>query len=53
VSQALERIIASRSIKDQIDRVLLFNLMALMAIKNPRHREVQQLLKDGRHRYEL
>jgi hypothetical protein len=39
LSVALERIIASRSIKDQNNRALLFNLMALMAIKSPRHRE--------------
>jgi hypothetical protein len=39
VSQALERIITTRSIKDEHDRAYLLNLMALMAIKNPRHRE--------------
>jgi len=39
VSQALERIIRTRSIKDDDDRTYLLNLMALMAIKNPRHRE--------------
>jgi hypothetical protein len=39
VSQALERIIRTRSIKHDDDRTYLLNLMALMAIKNPRHRE--------------
>jgi hypothetical protein len=39
LSDALQRIIASRSIKDQEDRAYLFNLMSLMAVKNPRHRE--------------
>ena len=39
VSQSLERIIATRSIRNENDRVYLLNLMALMATKNPRHRE--------------
>jgi hypothetical protein len=39
LSQALERIIATRSIKNTDDRAYLFNLMALMAVKNPRLRE--------------
>ncbi len=39
VSQSLDRIISSRSIKNEDDRAYLLNLMALMAIKNPRRRE--------------
>jgi Protein of unknown function (DUF4238) len=39
VSQALDRIVAARSIKDDNDRTYLLNLMALLAVKNPRHRE--------------
>lgn len=39
VSQALDRIIMTRSIKNDDDRAYLLNLMALIAIKNPRHRE--------------
>jgi hypothetical protein len=39
VSQALHRIITTRSIKNDDARAYLLNLMALMAIKNPRHRE--------------
>jgi hypothetical protein len=39
VSAALDRLVAARSIQDEPDRVLLFNLMALLAVKNPRHRE--------------
>lgn len=39
LSQALERIIAARSIKEPDDRAYLFNLMAMMAVKNPRFRE--------------
>jgi hypothetical protein len=35
----LEQIIRTRSIKDDDDRTYLLNLMALIAIKNPRHRE--------------
>lgn len=40
LSQALVRIIASRSISDANDRALLLNLVGLMSIKNPRLREV-------------
>lgn len=39
LSPAIERIIASRSIKNDEDRILLFNLIGLMATKNPRLRE--------------
>ena len=39
VSQSLNRIIAARSIRDDNDRAYLLNLMALLAVKNPRHRE--------------
>jgi hypothetical protein len=39
VSQALDRIIATRSIKNENDRAHLLNLMTLIAIKNPRQRE--------------
>ena len=39
VGQALDRIIATRSTKNNEDRAYLLNLMALIAVKNPRHRE--------------
>lgn len=39
LDQALKRIIIARSIKDENDRALLFNLIGLMATKNPRLRE--------------
>jgi hypothetical protein len=39
VNHALDRIIAARSISDDNDRTYLLNLMALLAVKNPRHRE--------------
>jgi hypothetical protein len=39
VSQALSRIIAARSIKDENDRAYLLNLMALLAVKNPTKRD--------------
>lgn len=39
LSLALGRIIESRSIKNENDRAYLFNLVAMMAIKNPRLRE--------------
>jgi hypothetical protein len=39
VSRALDRIIASRSISNTEDRAYLLNLMAIISIKNPRHRE--------------
>jgi hypothetical protein len=39
VSEALERVIRARSINNVDDRAYLLNLMALMAIKNPRRRE--------------
>ena len=39
LAPALERIIAARSLRQEDDRALLLNLMALMAVKNPRHRE--------------
>jgi hypothetical protein len=39
LSDALDRIIDARSIKNLDDRAYLFNLMAMMAVKNPRFRE--------------
>jgi hypothetical protein len=39
VSKALDRIITTRSINNDNDRAHLLNLMALIAIKNPRHRD--------------
>lgn len=39
LSYALDRIIADRIIKDEDDRLFLLNFIALMAIKNPRHRK--------------
>src|SRR5271167_3355666 len=39
LSQALDRIIASRSIANENDRTLLLNLIGLFAVKSPRHRE--------------
>jgi Protein of unknown function (DUF4238) len=39
LSPALERIIAARSIQDETDRAYLFNLVGLIAVKNPRRRE--------------
>src|SRR5690348_17198545 len=39
LAPALERIIARRSIGDETDRSYLLNLMTLIAIKNPSHRE--------------
>src|SRR5260370_37307056 len=39
LDQALRRIVAARSIKDENDRVPLFNLIAALATKNPRLRE--------------
>lgn len=39
LNQALKRIVTARSIKDDNDRALLFNLIGLMATKNPRLRE--------------
>ena len=40
VSNALARIISARSILDRNDRELLFNLIALMAARNPGRREM-------------
>jgi len=42
LSPALERIIAARSIDDDNDRILLLNLIGLMAIKTPRLRETMR-----------
>ena len=39
LSDALRRIIAARSIQNTADRAYLFNLMGMMAVKNPRSRE--------------
>jgi hypothetical protein len=39
LSQALKRIINNRSSQDADDRACLFEFMALLAVKNPRHRE--------------
>jgi hypothetical protein len=37
---ALERIICARSIREGDDRAFLFNLVGLLAIRNPRHRRM-------------
>jgi hypothetical protein len=42
LSGALARIIAARSIKSHEDRAYLFNLMAMMTVKNPRFRETMR-----------
>jgi len=42
LSDALQRIIAARSIRAEEDRAYLFNLMGMMAVKNPRFRETMQ-----------
>ncbi len=39
LDQALKRIVAARSISNDDDRALVFELMAVMAVKNPRLRE--------------
>ena len=39
LSRSLKRIIAARSLADKIDRANLFHLIAVIAVKNPRHRE--------------
>ena len=46
VSSALGRIIAARSISDHNDRAYLLNLMALLAVKNPRHRESSRSIQE-------
>lgn len=46
LSQALERIIAARSIRDDNDRAYLFNLIGLMATKNPRLRETMRAAQE-------
>lgn len=45
-SRALERIIAARSFTDDDDQACLFNLLALMAVKNPRHRQTFASFRD-------
>lgn len=39
LAQALARIIADRDIRDEDDKIHLLNLVALLAVKNPRHRQ--------------
>jgi uncharacterized protein DUF4238 len=39
VGPALSRILESRTLKNEDDRFVLFNLIALVGTKNPRHRE--------------
>ncbi len=39
LSASLDRITARRSIADEDDRALLFNLIGILAVKNPRFRE--------------
>jgi len=39
LSQAIDRVVASRSIANENDRALLFNFIGLLAVKSPRHRE--------------
>src|SRR5271163_3012576 len=39
LAKALGRIISGRALNDEQDRAYLLNLKALIAIKNPRHRE--------------
>jgi hypothetical protein len=40
IALALERIIAARSIRQEDDRAFLFNLIGLLALRNPRKREI-------------
>ncbi len=47
LDQALRRIVAARSISNENDRIILLNLVGLLAIKNPRLRET---MRDGRER---
>jgi hypothetical protein len=46
LSQALTRIIAARSLRNVNDRALLFNLIGLTAIKNPRLRETMRAARE-------
>jgi len=38
---ALQRIIAARSLRDEDDRAMLLNLIALLFLRNPRRRELK------------
>lgn len=42
LAPALQRIIDNRSLKDENDRSYLLNLIALLAVKNPNHRDVMR-----------
>lgn len=42
LAPALQRVIESRSLKDEDDRAYLLNLIALLAVKNPSHRDVMR-----------
>ncbi len=46
LDQALRRIVAARSVADENDRALLFNLIASVATKNPRRREQVRAFQD-------
>lgn len=46
LDQALRRIVAARSVADENDRTLLFNLIASIATKNPRRREQVRAFQD-------
>jgi hypothetical protein len=46
LSQALARIIATRSIQNESDRAYLFNFIGLMATKNPRLREIMRASRE-------
>lgn len=46
LSQALGRIVEARSIRNSNDRALLFNLIALTAVKNPRLRETMRAARE-------
>lgn len=47
VAAALDRIIAARQITDDEDRALLLNLVGLLAVKSPRHRENFRAFKES------
>jgi hypothetical protein len=46
IGPALKRIIESKSIADNDDRVLLINLICLLYVRNPRFRKTKQSLQD-------
>jgi hypothetical protein len=47
LASALERIIKKRSFKDPDDRLVILNFIALLAIRNPRHRATFSGFEDG------